>query len=71
MEKHYTKKPGKVIESNHSEIRDHLWELVCGRVEETLLYLSLRHQTIIEQKIPEFSRWKSTACWGHTQKKRK
>jgi transposase-like protein len=33
---HYTKKLGKVIEINESQIQDHLGELVRGTVEETL-----------------------------------
>jgi transposase-like protein len=36
MEKHYTKKLGKVIEINDSQIQEHLGELVRGTVEETL-----------------------------------
>lgn len=36
MKKEYTKKLGKVIEINESQIQDHLGELVRGTVEETL-----------------------------------
>ena len=36
MERDYTKKLGKVIEINESQIQDHLGELVRGTVEETL-----------------------------------
>lgn len=36
MNKYYTRKLGNVIEINESQIQDHLGELVCGTVEETL-----------------------------------